>query len=198
MRYLILFCFLFFFGSSYAIIPNSSTEENNVVLKEENNSTTTKQQKIINRKNKRQLKKQTQKLKWQVLKNALKFNKLINKSAKKSIKKSTKKFDKHIKKDKKPIYWASWLSALLGTLATGIILLTDGILFFPALFLLSVILGIGALITTIVAWNFIVKNAKTENKPYNETFSILFTIIGGGIGIAFLLIFISLLIVFSL
>ncbi len=179
MRYLLLFCLLFLFSSSYAFVPNSNIEKNNVVLKEENNSTKIKQQKKTDKKNKRQLKKQTQKLKWQLLKNALKFNK------------SAKKFDQQNKKDKNPIYFASWLSALLGGLAISLVLLFD--VFALGIFLLFLALGLGGLVLAILSLSFIINNRKEKNDTYNKTFSIIFTIIRLFIGILSLMLVIALL-----
>ncbi len=185
MRYLLLFCFLFLFSGSFAFVPTSSIDENNSVLKKENNSKpANKQKKKIDRKNKRQLTKQTQKLKWQLLKNVLKLNK------------SAKKFDQQNKKDAKPIYWSSWLSALLAVIALGFlyyVLAVTGKLLW-GLFLVCVGFGVLAFIMALLSINFILRNDTEEKKDaYQRTVSILLTILGGVIGLIFSFIFILLL-----
>lgn len=187
MRYLILLCFLFFFSASHAFVPTSSIEKGNGVVKEENNSAKINQKKKIDKKNKKQLKKQTQKLKWQLLKNALKANK------------STKKIDKQHKKDAKPIYWASWLSALLGVIAYvlfGIGIGLSGLYFLGAL--ISIPFGIAALVLAIKSIRFMIRNPKSENDTYNKTLSIICTIIGMYFGIFFLYFLIVSLATFTL
>ncbi len=175
MRYLLLLCFLFFSGFSYAILPSESTDTSIPTAKEETKSKKEikKQQKIdrkADKKEKRQLKKQTQKLKWQLLKNAFKAQK-----ANKKLNTQNKKD----KKDRKPVYKASRLSALFGILGNiffGIAVGISGIFFIGAL--LAAPFGITALIFAVKSLRFISANPKEENDSYNRTWSIILTIVG--------------------
>ncbi len=172
MRYLILLCFLFFSNLSYAVIANESINASIPTAKEETKS---KIEKKADKKEKRQLKKQTQKLKWQLLKNTFKAPK------------ANKKIDKHNKKDKKPIYWASWLSVLAGFLSSIFFAMgtaSSGIFLLGLLFALP--FGITNIVLVIKSIRFIRKHPRSENYAYSRTGSIIFTVLGIYFGLPFL------------
>jgi cation transport ATPase len=191
MRYLLLLCFLFFSGFSYAILPSESTDTSLPTAEEEIKSKKeiNKQQKIekkADKKEKRQLKKQTQKLKWQLLKNAFKTHK------------TNKKLNEKDRKGGKPIYWASWISALFGLSAFGLIVLNEATLLLSiGLYLLSISFGIVALILAVIALQFFKKKAKEGNDNYNRTISKILAVLGGLAGFITLFFFIALLIAFG-
>lgn len=194
MRYLILlFLFFTYWGTSYEVLSAekllikknevgfvSSTQNSSLILL----NPSKKPQKRVDRKKSKQLKKQTQTLKWQLLKNALKAQK------------TNKKLDKQNKKDKKPVYWASWLSALSGIIAYALSGISNGGAYFGA-FILAMPLGIVALVLAIKSLRFIKRNPKKENNSYNRTWSIIFTVIGMYIGVSFLIALMFLLLFFS-
>lgn len=188
MRYLLLLCFLFFSSLSHAILPSESTETSIPTAKEETKSKKEirKQHKInkkADKKKKIQLKKQTQKLKWQLLKNAFKTHK------------ANKKLTKKNKKDRKPVYWASWLSviaAILSSIFFGIGAATSGAYILGFLFAFP--FGIANIILVIKSIRFIRKHPKSENNTYHRTWSIIFTVLGIYFGLPFLFLLLSRLI----
>ncbi len=195
MRYLLLLCFFLFSGLSYGFIPSENTSTIIPIAKEGTKSEKElkKQQRIerkADKKQNRQLKKQTQKLKWQLLKKAFK--------AQRANKKLDKKNEK-AKKGEKPIYWASWASALFGLTAFGLIVLNEAtFLLSIGLYLLSVSFGIIALVLAVIALQFLKKKAKEGNENYNKTFSKILAIVGGIAGFITLFFFIALLYAFGI
>ncbi len=177
MRYFILLYCLFLSSFSHAIIPAESINNaSHLVIKEEMTSKKEIKRQLKTAKKKRnQLKSQTQKLKWQLFKNSLKDKKLSKKSKKLN------------QKDTKPIYWASWLSALSGITGYalfGIGIRLSGVYFLGAL--LAIPFGLAAFVLAIKSIRFMKKNPKGENNTYNRTGSIIFTVLGMYIGITFL------------
>ena len=96
------------------------------------------------------------------------------------------------------MYWASWLSALLGGVAFGLLyyVLAFGGGLLWGVFLASVGIGVVAFILALLSINFIMqKDTEGKNDTYNKTLSTIFTILGGVIGLAFSFIFILLLLI---
>lgn len=171
MRFLLFTCILLLTNiSTYANIPAEIINTSILIEVKPTKNT----QKILkkNKKQPKQLRKQNRKLKWQLLKNAIKaqkMNKVKN------------------KKDKKPIYWASWTSFILALAATVMLyyfmMLGAGLLW--GLFIASVAVGILAFIVAFLSIRFLKKHK--ESLEYNEKTSFALAYTAEIIGFAFLL-----------